>query len=199
MDGSFHSLEALPREHLQIVFVASSSCSEDDSPHEDANTPKPQRQPSVKSSSLANGDVSLAQPNVHEVKAKTRRTLCKTKKELDKERTKKTETERKVRVEEEVLDTPADGWPLRRVISIEEDHLPHLLQGAPQPLVHLLADDDASLVNAPDVSVTSNSRLTVDTEAPAAKKSHVTRIKKNQESPRGQPVVGKETRRVNSI
>lgn len=180
-------------EHLQIVFVASSSCSEDDSPHEAANTPKPQQQSSVKRSSLANGDVSLAQPDVHEVKAKTRRTLRKTKKEVDKERTKKTEPERKVGV----LDTPADGWPLHRVISIEEDHLPHLLQGAPQPSVHLLADDDASLVNAPGVSVTSNSRLTVD-KAPAAKKSHVTRIKKSQESPRGQPV-GKETRQVKSI
>ncbi len=28
-----------------------------------------------------------------------------------------------------VEDSPPDGWPLRRVISIEEDHLPHLLQG----------------------------------------------------------------------
>uniref|UniRef100_A0A8C6TLZ3 Calcium release activated channel regulator 2Ab n=1 Tax=Neogobius melanostomus TaxID=47308 RepID=A0A8C6TLZ3_9GOBI len=31
-----------------------------------------------------------------------------------------------------------DGWPLRRVISIEEDHLPHLLHGGPQPLLHQL-------------------------------------------------------------
>ncbi|XP_037551607.1 ras and EF-hand domain-containing protein homolog [Nematolebias whitei] len=196
VDGSFQSLEALPIEHLQIVFVASSSCSEDDAPDKAANTPKPQQQSPVKSSSLANGDVSLAQPNVHEVKAKARRTLCKTgasKKEVNKERTKKTEAERKVEVEEEVLDTPADGWPLRRVISIEEDPLPHLLHGAPQPLVHQLADDEASLVKAPGVSVPPPSRLTVDTEAPAAKKSHVTRIKKSQESPRGQPV-GKETR-----
>ncbi|XP_036419683.1 ras and EF-hand domain-containing protein homolog isoform X2 [Colossoma macropomum] len=39
----------------------------------------------------------------------------------------------------DVLDDPPEGWPLRRVISIEEDHLPHLLQGEPQPLLHQLA------------------------------------------------------------
>uniref|UniRef100_A0A6Q2YAZ2 EF-hand domain-containing protein n=1 Tax=Esox lucius TaxID=8010 RepID=A0A6Q2YAZ2_ESOLU len=40
------------------------------------------------------------------------------------------------------LDAPPDGWPLRRVISIEEDHLPHLLQGGPQPLMHQLSEED---------------------------------------------------------
>uniref|UniRef100_A0AAR2KFN0 EF-hand domain-containing protein n=1 Tax=Pygocentrus nattereri TaxID=42514 RepID=A0AAR2KFN0_PYGNA len=40
----------------------------------------------------------------------------------------------------DVLDDPPEGWPLRRVISIEEDHLPHLLQGEPQPLLHQLSE-----------------------------------------------------------
>uniref|UniRef100_A0A8D3C658 Calcium release activated channel regulator 2Ab n=1 Tax=Scophthalmus maximus TaxID=52904 RepID=A0A8D3C658_SCOMX len=53
----------------------------------------------------------------------------------DRERGKKVETGTKSEVEEEVLDAPPDGWPLRRVISIEEDHLAHLLLGGPQPLL----------------------------------------------------------------
>uniref|UniRef100_A0A7N6F962 EF-hand domain-containing protein n=1 Tax=Anabas testudineus TaxID=64144 RepID=A0A7N6F962_ANATE len=53
----------------------------------------------------------------------------------DRERAKKGEVGKKTGVKEEVLDAPPDGWPLRRVISIEEDHLPHLLQGGPQPLL----------------------------------------------------------------
>uniref|UniRef100_A0A3P9BDM2 Calcium release activated channel regulator 2A n=1 Tax=Maylandia zebra TaxID=106582 RepID=A0A3P9BDM2_9CICH len=51
------------------------------------------------------------------------------------DKSKKVEIDKKVAEEEEVLDAPPDGWPLRRVISIEEDHLPHLLQGGPQPLL----------------------------------------------------------------
>uniref|UniRef100_A0A3P9N256 Calcium release activated channel regulator 2A n=1 Tax=Poecilia reticulata TaxID=8081 RepID=A0A3P9N256_POERE len=53
------------------------------------------------------------------------------------------ESERKTSEEgEDVLGEPADGWPLRRVISIEEDHLPHLLQGGPQPLLHQLREEE---------------------------------------------------------
>uniref|UniRef100_A0A3Q4MDW3 small monomeric GTPase n=1 Tax=Neolamprologus brichardi TaxID=32507 RepID=A0A3Q4MDW3_NEOBR len=51
------------------------------------------------------------------------------------DKSKKVEIDKKVAEEEEVLDAPPDGWPLRRVISIEEDHLPHLLQGGSQPLL----------------------------------------------------------------
>lgn len=206
VDGSFQSLEALPIEHLQIVFVASSSsCSEDDTPDKAASTPKPQRQSSVrKSSSFANGDVSPAPPNVPEVTAKTRgasRKTSATKKEVanNQKRTKKAGAERRVGVEEEVLDAPADGWPLRRVVSIEEDHL---LQGGPQPFTHqlseeeALSDDEASLVKG--VFVPPPSGLTPgDTEAPAAKKSPLTQVKKTQVSPRGQPVWN-ETQQVNS-
>lgn len=39
-------------------------------------------------------------------------------------------------------DAPPDGWPLRRVISIEEDHLPHLLQGDPHLLLHQLSEEE---------------------------------------------------------
>ncbi|XP_063074198.1 EF-hand calcium-binding domain-containing protein 4B [Engraulis encrasicolus] len=42
----------------------------------------------------------------------------------------------------ENLNTPQAGWPLRRVISIEEDHLPHLLQGEPPPLLHQLSEEE---------------------------------------------------------
>lgn len=42
----------------------------------------------------------------------------------------------------EGLDAPPGGWPLRRVISIEEDHLAHLLQGESPPLLHQLSEED---------------------------------------------------------
>ncbi|XP_062861094.1 EF-hand calcium-binding domain-containing protein 4B [Trichomycterus rosablanca] len=41
-----------------------------------------------------------------------------------------------------VLDDPPDGWPFRRIISIEEDHLPHLLQGDPCPFLHQLIEEE---------------------------------------------------------
>uniref|UniRef100_A0A8K9XC51 Calcium release activated channel regulator 2Ab n=1 Tax=Oncorhynchus mykiss TaxID=8022 RepID=A0A8K9XC51_ONCMY len=63
------------------------------------------------------------------------------------------------------LDGPPDGWPLRRVISIEEDHLPHLLHGGPQPLLHQLSEED---------------------------EEDFSRMRNIPSSPRGQPV-GKET------
>lgn len=174
MDGSFQSLEALPLEHLQIVFVASSSCSEDDTPAATPTTPQ-------KTSCLANGNVRPAQPKVRDVKAKTRvgKTGLNKRLSTDKERTKKTEREE----EEEVLDGLADGCPLRRVISIEEDHLPHLLQGGPPPFTcqlseeKVVSEDDSSLKDA----------------ATSVKKTHLI---KRTHPPRGQPV-GKETPSVN--
>ncbi|KAK5605332.1 hypothetical protein CRENBAI_009240 [Crenichthys baileyi] len=201
---SFQSLEALPIEHLQIVFVASSSCSEDDTPTSSttatASTTVCQHPPAVKKiSTLTNGGVSPAQPKVQDVKPKPRRVSTKntaTKKVTVKTRetSKRGESERKTRVEEEVLDAPPDGWPLRRVISIEEDHLPHLLQGEPQPLQHQLGEEvhedeeeAQSATRVTDLIVTPLSRhITV---AAPTKKSHFTRVKK---SPQCQPV-GKET------
>uniref|UniRef100_A0A8C2Q478 Ras and EF-hand domain-containing protein-like n=1 Tax=Cyprinus carpio TaxID=7962 RepID=A0A8C2Q478_CYPCA len=86
----------------------------------------------------------------------------------------------------DVEDAPLDGWPLRRVISIEEDHLPHLLQGDPHLLLHQLSEEEeesnASLASA-------DSSLPVRVKKPSKKKW----IRENMpSSARGQPV-GKET------
>ncbi|CAL8242504.1 unnamed protein product [Merluccius merluccius] len=76
--------------------------------------------------------------------------------------------------DEEGLDAPPDGWPLRRVISIEEDHLPHLLHGEPQPLLHQLSEEEEE----DDDDGEDDEEDEEDEETPM--------------SPRGQPV-GKET------
>ncbi|XP_034435005.1 ras and EF-hand domain-containing protein isoform X1 [Hippoglossus hippoglossus] len=231
VDGSFQYLEALPREHLQIVFVASSSCSEEDTPNTPTtnsfsssssiaavSAPACQQRPAAKkNSSLSNGCANSAPPKVHDVKTKAKRWPSKvapvkrvTRK--DRERGRRVEVEKKPGLEEEVLDSPIDGWPLRRVISIEEDHLPHLLQGGPQLLLHQLSeeedeeDDDEeedaasaqsdiepTVVMAADVpAAPTSSRVPVPAEAPVARKSRLGLAKKTPMSPRGQPV-GKET------
>uniref|UniRef100_A0A3Q3JGQ5 EF-hand domain-containing protein n=1 Tax=Monopterus albus TaxID=43700 RepID=A0A3Q3JGQ5_MONAL len=94
-----------------------------------------QRTAARKNSSLANDYASFALPKVHDVKAKAKKSLgnvAAAKRVMEKESEKKVvmmkEIEKESGVEEEVLDASPDGWPLRRVISIEEDHLPHLLQ-----------------------------------------------------------------------
>uniref|UniRef100_A0A8C7T2Z1 Calcium release activated channel regulator 2Ab n=1 Tax=Oncorhynchus mykiss TaxID=8022 RepID=A0A8C7T2Z1_ONCMY len=76
------------------------------------------------------------------------------------------------------LDGPPDGWPLRRVISIEEDHLPHLLHGGPQPLLHQLSEEDEE---------EEEEQGKEDLE-----RSSFSRMRNIPSSPRGQPV-GKET------
>lgn len=225
MDGSYQSLEALPIEHLQIVFVASSSCSEDDttttttsSSTTAVSAPTCQQCPAAKkNSNLANGYASSASTKVHDVKAKAKKPTSKagTAKRVtgkDRERAKKVEIGKKTEVEEEVLDAPPDGWPLRRVISIEEDHLPHLLQGGPQPLLHQLSeeedgeddgdeeeaqsDTESSIVAAVDLSaIPPSSHLPVSAKASPARKSRFTQAKKMPTSSRGQPV-GKESQQV---
>ncbi|XP_018526521.1 EF-hand calcium-binding domain-containing protein 4B isoform X2 [Lates calcarifer] len=228
VDGSYQSLEALPIEHLQIVFVASSSCSEDDTTTTTTSSsstatavPAPacqQRPATKKNSGLANGYANSAPPKGHDMKAKAKKAPSKmaaTKRTpgKDRERGKKVEIEKKrTGVEEEVLDAPPDGWPLRRVISIEEDHLPHLLQGGPQPLLHQLSEEEdeedeeeeegarsdieSSVVMATDQPATpTSSHIPVLAEAPLARKSRFSRAKKTPLSPRGQPV-GKETQQT---
>ncbi|XP_008291044.1 ras and EF-hand domain-containing protein [Stegastes partitus] len=176
-----------------------------------ASSPACQQRPSVKKNSgLANG---YTQPKAQEVKAKAKKPPSKmatTKRVMGKERerSKKVEIEKKAGVEEEVLDAPPDGWPLRRVISIEEDHLPHLLLGGPQLLMHQLSEEEddeeeeeeeaqsdieSSVVMATDVSATlPSSQIPVLKDASPARKSRFTRTKKTPAFPRGQPV-GKET------
>uniref|UniRef100_A0A3B4Z671 Calcium release activated channel regulator 2A n=1 Tax=Seriola lalandi dorsalis TaxID=1841481 RepID=A0A3B4Z671_SERLL len=115
------------------------------------------------------------------------------------ERGKKVEIEKKTGVGEEVLDAPPDGWPLRRVISIEEDHLPHLLHGGPQPLMHQLraqSDTESTVVTATARSATqTSSYIPVLAEAPSVRKSRIARAKKTPTSPRGQPL-GKDTQQL---
>ncbi|XP_059181436.1 EF-hand calcium-binding domain-containing protein 4B [Centropristis striata] len=228
VDGSYQSLEALPIEHLQIVFVASSSCSEDDSSTSTTtsttpssstttvSTPACQQRPAAKKN-IANGYANPAPPRVHDVRAKGKKTPAKiaANKRMtgkDRERAKKAETEKKRGVDEEGLDAPPDGWPLRRVISIEEDHLPHLLQGGPQLLLHQLSEEEdevddeedeepqtdieTSVVVATDLSATPpSSHISVSAESPPARKTRFTLAKKMPMSPRGQPV-GKETQQT---
>ncbi|XP_051977191.1 EF-hand calcium-binding domain-containing protein 4B-like [Xyrauchen texanus] len=104
----------------------------------------------------------------------------------------------------DVEDAPLDGWPLRRVISIEEDHLPHLLQGDPHPLLHQLSEEEeerggeeigqtdlemGSLYPSNASLASANSPPPVRVKKPSKKKwirGHM------PSSARGQPV-GKET------
>ncbi|XP_051547661.1 EF-hand calcium-binding domain-containing protein 4B [Myxocyprinus asiaticus] len=104
----------------------------------------------------------------------------------------------------DVEDAPPDGWPLRRVISIEEDHLPHLLQGDTHPLLHQLSEEEedrggeekgqtdleiSSLYPSNASLASANSPPSVRVKKPSMKKW----IRGNMpSSARGQPV-GKET------
>lgn len=217
MDGSYQSLEALPVQHLQIVFVASSSCSEDDGPVAPLTAPVCQQQRPAPKKSLPNGVASPALPKAPEVRAKVRKPPSRTGiprrvSAKDRGRVRKGEVvvgEKKKEeggVEEEVLDAPPDGFPLRRVISIEEDHLPHLLHGGPQPLLHQLSEEDddeledeaeeeatsdieTSVALAATPTLTSCQLQVVKAEDPPARKSRFSL------SSRGQPV-GKETQQV---
>ncbi|KAM8910388.1 EF-hand calcium-binding domain-containing protein 4B isoform 3-T3 [Spinachia spinachia] len=177
------------------------------------STPACQQRPAAKKNTgLANGCANPTQSKAHDAKPKARKSTGKmaaTKRVTakDRDRAKRVEVRKKTGVKEEVLDAPPDGWPLRRVISIEEDHLPHLLQGGPQLLLHQLseeedemADEDeeeaqsdleSSVVSAVDPSATPPSSH-LSAEGPPARKS---RTNKTPTSPRGQPV-GKETHRV---
>uniref|UniRef100_A0A8C4IBQ9 Calcium release activated channel regulator 2Ab n=1 Tax=Dicentrarchus labrax TaxID=13489 RepID=A0A8C4IBQ9_DICLA len=106
-----------------------------------------QRPAAKKNYGLANGYANPAPPKAHDVKAKTKKSPGKmaTAKRMtgkDRVRARKAEIEQQAGVEEEGLDAPPDGWPLRRVISIEEDHLAHLLHGGPQPLLHQLSEEE---------------------------------------------------------
>uniref|UniRef100_A0A8C2Z662 Calcium release activated channel regulator 2A n=1 Tax=Cyclopterus lumpus TaxID=8103 RepID=A0A8C2Z662_CYCLU len=107
----------------------------------------------------------------------------------DRDRAKKVELKKKTGAKEEVLDGPPDGWPLRRVISIEEDHLPHLLHGEDAQ-----SDFETSVVLAVDPPTPPpSSHVPVSAEAPPARKSRLTHPEKKPMSPRGQPA-GKETK-----
>lgn len=194
MDGSYQSLEALPVEHLQIVFVASSSCSDDDAAAA-ASAPVCQQRPASKKN-LPNGFTNPSSPKAHDLKAKSKKPHSKRVTGKDRGRARKAGPEKKAGGEEEVLDTPPDGFPLRRVISIEEDHLLHLLHGGPQPLLHQLSEEDAREARSdPETSAASSAAhlaIQVSPEAPQARKPHFNL------SSRGQPV-GKENQQVRPV
>ncbi|XP_075886248.1 EF-hand calcium-binding domain-containing protein 4B isoform X2 [Nelusetta ayraudi] len=182
--------------------------SEDDGPVTPVSAPVCQQRPAPKKS-LPNGMASPALPKAQEVRAKVRKPPSRTgiPKRVaakDRGRVRKgnvVEEEKKKGVEEEVLDSPPDGFPLRRVISIEEDHLPHLLQGGPQLLLHQLSEeDDDELEDEAEEEATSDIETSV--ALPATPTSCQLQVVKNEVPParksrfamssRGQPV-GKET------
>uniref|UniRef100_A0A4W5K2E5 Calcium release activated channel regulator 2Ab n=1 Tax=Hucho hucho TaxID=62062 RepID=A0A4W5K2E5_9TELE len=174
---------------------------------DDVDTACPPRSPKT-NYGLANGyhDSNTSSPTqVVEVEAqvvrvKERLSKFESEKTLDptqNERDRHTEYQSKPEVGEDGLDGPPDGWPLRRVISIEEDHLPHLLHGGLQPLLHQLSEKDdeeqekedleSSILFAPvPLSVP------VTTVSPFKHEGSFSRIRNAPLSPRGQPV-GKET------
>ncbi|XP_028426788.1 EF-hand calcium-binding domain-containing protein 4B [Perca flavescens] len=157
----------------------------------------PQRPTARKNSGLANGYTNPAPTKVHDVKAKAKKSpgkMAATKRVTgkDRERAKKVEMEKKTGVEEEALDAPPDGWPLRRVISIEEDHLPHLLQGGPHFLLHQLSEEEDEVNDEEEEEAQSDVETTIKTtttppsshapvsaEAPPARNSRFTRAIKD--------------------
>ncbi|XP_062415971.1 EF-hand calcium-binding domain-containing protein 4B isoform X2 [Pungitius pungitius] len=173
------------------------------------STPACQQRPAGKKhTGLANGYANPAPSKAHDAKPKAKKSAGKmaaTKRVTAKDRAKRVEVKKKTGAKEEVLDAPPDGWPLRRVISIEEDHLPHLLQGGPQPLLHQLSEEEDEMADEEEEEeeeeeegaqsdlessvVPPPSHVPVSAEAPPARKS---RVKKTPMSPRGQSV-GKET------
>uniref|UniRef100_A0A8C7TB45 Calcium release activated channel regulator 2Ab n=1 Tax=Oncorhynchus mykiss TaxID=8022 RepID=A0A8C7TB45_ONCMY len=155
---------------------------------DDVDTACPPRSPKT-NYGLANGyhDSNTSSPTqVVEVEAQgvrvkerlskfeSEKTLAPTQNERDRH----TEYQSKPEVGGDGLDGPPDGWPLRRVISIEEDHLPHLLHGGPQPLLHQLSEEDEE---------EEEEQGKEDLE-----RSSFSRMRNIPSSPRGQPV-GKET------
>ncbi|CAG01907.1 unnamed protein product, partial [Tetraodon nigroviridis] len=196
VDGSYQSLEALPIEHLQIVFVASSSCSDDDAPPAAASTPVCQQRPTSKKN-LPNGFTKPTSPKVHDLKAKSKKSPSKRVTGKDRSKARRAGAEKKAGEEEEDLDAPPDGFPLRRVISIEEDHLPHLLHGGPQPLLHQLSEEEDEAQDAREAR--SDLETSVTSAGPAPPSSHLeVQVPPQARKPhfnltsRGQPV-GKET------
>ncbi|XP_052368899.1 EF-hand calcium-binding domain-containing protein 4B isoform X3 [Oncorhynchus keta] len=129
-------------------------------------------------------------------KFESEKTLAPTQNERDRH----TEYQSKPEVGGDGLDGPPDGWPLRRVISIEEDHLPHLLHGGPQPLLHQLSEEDEEEEEAQGKEDLESSILVapvplpvpVTTVSPFKHQGSFSRIRNIPSSPRGQPV-GKET------
>ncbi|XP_072529160.1 EF-hand calcium-binding domain-containing protein 4B isoform X2 [Salminus brasiliensis] len=105
---------------------------------------------------------------------------------------------------QDLVDAPPEGWPLRRVISIEEDHLPHLLQGDPHPLFHQLSEEEKEggeenaqiELNMSPIYSSNVSLASAHSPSPSHMKKPFSKQKRGKggvpSSARGQPV-GKET------
>ncbi|XP_043963621.1 EF-hand calcium-binding domain-containing protein 4B isoform X2 [Gambusia affinis] len=178
--------------------------SEDDAPAASTattvcTTARQQRPAAKKISALANGNICPGPPREQDVKSKPRRTSAKsaTNREVmgkTRESSNKGESERKMSGEEEdMLDEPTDGWPLRRVISIEEDHLPHLLQGEPQPLLHQLSEEDDGYEEEAQSEAETSAVMGTDLSATPLSRHFTVPTEKNPVSPRCQPV-GREAK-----
>ncbi|XP_036800907.1 ras and EF-hand domain-containing protein isoform X2 [Oncorhynchus mykiss] len=177
---------------------------------DDVDTACPPRSPKT-NYGLANGyhDSNTSSPTqVVEVEAQgvrvkerlskfeSEKTLAPTQNERDRH----TEYQSKPEVGGDGLDGPPDGWPLRRVISIEEDHLPHLLHGGPQPLLHQLSEEDEEEEEEQGKEDLERSiffapvplPVPVTTVSPFKHQGSFSRMRNIPSSPRGQPV-GKET------
>ncbi|XP_019738730.1 ras and EF-hand domain-containing protein homolog isoform X2 [Hippocampus comes] len=142
-----------------------------------------------KSAGLTNGYAGPAPPKTHNARAKGKKAIARSAsfRRTARERAKRAET--KPEVGDEALDSPPGGWPLRRVISIEEDHLPHLLQGGPQLLLHQLSEEEDG----------EEAQSDLERSALTEKGGRFFRAKKKTPmSPRGQPV-GKETQQVAEV
>lgn len=112
-----------------------------------------------------------------------------------------------VNVGVDVEDAPPDGWPLRRVISIEEDHLPHLLQGDTHLLLHQLSEEEEERAGEEEGQgdLETSSLYPSNASLASADSPPPVRVKKPSKkkwirgnipsSARGQPV-GKETQQV---
>ncbi|XP_077400403.1 EF-hand calcium-binding domain-containing protein 4B isoform X2 [Vanacampus margaritifer] len=141
-----------------------------------------------KGAGLSNGYGGLAPPKSHNVRTKAKKGIARSSSLRRSARDRARRPETKPDVVDEVLDSPPGGWPLRRVISIEEDHLPHLLQGGPQLLLHQLSEEE-------DVE---EAHSDLECSVLTGKACQVFQAKKTPRSPRGQPV-GKETQHVSEV
>ncbi|CAL1568594.1 unnamed protein product [Knipowitschia caucasica] len=176
-------------------------------------TSGPQRSATKKNPLTSSSTTKPAPSATQDSKSKIRKPASKipTAKRLtpkDRDKARKPEKGRSSHVYELGLDSPPDGWPLRRVISIEEDHLPHLLHGGPQPLLHQLSEEEEEEAEEAQSDLDSSVTADLSSTPPAGggsepidiiqpRKSLFTWGRTIPLSPRGQPV-GKETQQKTS-
>ncbi|XP_041717608.2 EF-hand calcium-binding domain-containing protein 4B-like [Coregonus clupeaformis] len=166
--------------------------------YHDSNTWSPTQVADGKVETVVEVEVQGVRVKERISKFESEKTLAPTQEERERER--HTEYQSKPEVGGDGLDGPPDGWPLRRVISIEEDHLPHLLHGGPQPLLHQLSEQDNDEEEEKEKEDLESGVLfapvplpvPVTTVSPSKHRGRFSKIRNAPSSTRGQPV-GKET------